>query len=627
MIRRTGDEGQFAHFEPMKQKARSLPPLPNKKAAARAPWFQRFSRPEWLIVLAALLCDLNSWGHQFVLDDFAYIVNNPFLHDPGNFLAIFTSILVPLPHSMGQVYRPLTALAFGANCWVGGLHPDGFHLINRLLHILSALGIFWILQRLVRSSPLVPLLTALLFAVHPFQVEAITYINGRADALAALFFIFALYYFVRMRHDESHHNKPYLLSLLFYFLALLSKENGITWLGVALLTDVVYFSKGSLKSFLARLRQGFWKVYAGYVAVSLAFLTIRFLVLRQINLEGISYVVNPLAYTTSWVRVLTALKVYFQSMGLFFWPATFSADYSYNQIPLLTRWGNSATIVVLALTVGFLALLVWTYHRAPDVFFGLGFFVATYSIISNVVFPIGTIRADRLMYLPQLGLCLIVGVVLSAWAKLFQTGVRKRVFHGAIAVLMILLLSRTVVRNGDWKDVMTLYAATVKASPHSAKAHNNLGSRYADMNQYDLAMEHFQIAEAILPDYPDLLNNLGTLKIQQGKIDEAISYCRRAVALAPQHIAIRNNLGLALTMHGDYVAAIAEFDTIIQQDPTNAEAHFNKANALYFAGRTNEAMMEFDQTLRFDPSNDTARKNRDALLQKMNQANPSDRSR
>lgn len=227
----------------MKQKARRLPPLPHKKTAPGTSWFQRFSRLEWLIVLAALLCDLNSWGHQFVLDDFAYVVNNRFLHDPGNFLAIFTSILVPVPHSMGQVYRPLTALTFGINCWVGGLHPDGFHLINRLLHVLTSLGVFWAVRQLIRDKGPVPLLTALLFAVHPFQVEAITYINGRADALAALFYILALYYFVRLRSSESLNLPLYLLSLAFYLLSLLSKENGITWLGAALLIDVVYFSQ------------------------------------------------------------------------------------------------------------------------------------------------------------------------------------------------------------------------------------------------------------------------------------------------------------------------------------------------------------------------------------------------
>jgi tetratricopeptide (TPR) repeat protein len=610
----------------MKQKARSLPDPPRKKSATKPFLAQRLLRPEWIVVSAALFCSINSWGHHFVLDDLVVIVPNKMIQSPGSFLKFFSSPFVDTGDVVG-LYRPLTALTSGLNYWISQLDPNGFQIFNRLLHVLICVVIFWMVSLLIPKPRFTAFFVSLLFAVHPIQVEAITYISGRADAQAALFLILALYYFVRMRHDESHSNKPYLLSLLFYFLAMLSKENGITWLGVALLTDLIYFSQGSLKGFLAQLRHGFWKVYAGYLALTMGFLTIRFFVLRGITLEEVSFVVNPLAHATSWVRVLTALKVCFQSIGLFFWPAVFSADYSYNQIPLLTRWNDPTSLVVLALTGGFLTLLVWSYRRKPDIFFGLGFFLTTYSIVSNLVFPIGTIRADRLMYLPQMGLCLIGGVALSSWAGFFQTGVKRRVVQGALAVLLILLMARTIVRNGDWKDVLTLHEATVKASPHSAKAQNNLGSRFADMNQYDLAMEHFQLAEAILPDYPDLLNNLGTLKIQQGKIDEAISYCRRAVALAPQHIAIRINLGLALTMHGDYGAAIAEFDTVLQRDPANASAHYNKANALYFAGKTNEAMMEFDQAVRFDPSNDTARKNRDALLQKMNQANPSDRSR
>jgi tetratricopeptide (TPR) repeat protein len=597
----------------MKQKAQSPPPPPNKKTTAGAPWFQRLPRPEWFVILLALLCDLNSWGHQFELDDLLYIAGNITLQSPHQILRIFTS---PFSDPQFGLYRPLTALTLAINYWIGGLHPDGFHLINRLLHILSALGIFWVLQRLLRSSPLVPLPTALLFAVHPFQVEAITYINGRADALAALFFIFASYYFVRMRQAESHSNKPYLLSLLFYFLAMLSKENGITWLGVALLTDLIYVSQGSLKGFLAKLRHDFWKVYAGYLALTMAFLTIRFLVLPRITLGEISFVVNPLAHTTSWVRVLTALKVCFQSIGLFFWPAVFSADYSFNQIPLLTRWNDPASLLVFALTVGFLTLLAWSYRRKPDIFFGLGFFVTTYSIVSNLVFPIGTIRADRLMYLPQLGLCLIVGVALSSWAGFFQTGVKKRIFHGALAVLLILLMARTIVRNSDWKDVLTLYQATVTASPHSVKAQTLLASRYAELNQPEQAMEHYKLAEAILPDYPDLINNLALLELQRGKIDEAISYCQRVLAKDPNSGAARNTLGSALAMRGDSFGAIAQFDFVIQQNPANVSAHYNKANALYLAGRDSDAILEFERVLDYDPNNAKARLSRDLLLQR-----------
>ncbi len=163
---------------------------------------------------------------------------------------------------------------------------------------------------------------------------------------------------------------------------------------------------------------------------------------------------------------------------------------------------------------------------------------------------------------------------------------------------------------------MTLYAATVTASPHSVKAQTLLASRYAELNQPERAMEHYKLAEAILPDYPDLLNDLALLELQRGKIDEAISYCQQALAIDPNNGTVCNTLGSALAMRGDSSGAIAQFDLVIQRDPANASAHYNKANALYLEGKDNEAILEFDQALVYDPNNAKARMGRDLLLQR-----------
>ncbi|MFI5176057.1 MAG: tetratricopeptide repeat protein [Terriglobia bacterium] len=543
------------------------------------------------------------------------IVPNWMIHSPASLLKFFSSPFVNTGGIVG-LYRPITTLTLALNYWISGFDPNGFQAFNRLLHVLICLGIFWTVRLLIPRPPLTAFFTSLLFAVHPIQAEAITYISGRADALAALFFILALYWFIRLRLSDSHPLKPYLLSLLFYSLALWSKESAITWLGVVLLTEWVYFSKGVVKDLLKQLRHDFWTVYVGYLMITLTFLTARFAVLKDIAVTPTTFLDNPLIYQKLLPRVLTALKIFFQSMLLFFWPRTFSADYSYNQIPLLSRWNNPMALIVLALTAIFIALVLWSYLRTPNVFFGLGILVITYSIVGNIVIPIGTIRADRLMYLPQLGLCIIGGALLSSWANVFQAGVKKKILHGVITLLVILLLGRTVMRNGDWKDALTLLEATLAASPYSVKAHNDLGSKYAGMNQPELALTHFRIAETIMPDNPDILANLALLKLGQGKIDESISYCLRVLVIAPNNAVIRNTLGSALAMRGDYAGAMDQFDIVIRKDPTNAAAHYNKANVLYLEGKDNEAILEFDQTLVYDPNNAKARMGRDLLLQR-----------
>jgi protein O-mannosyl-transferase len=604
----------------MRQKRQSSNKELKSGVTGRRTIFQRLSRPEWIIAFAALLCDLNSWGHQFVMDDLSYIVLNKTIQSPQLILQIFTS---PFSHPQAGLYRPLTSLTLAINDWIGGLHPDGFHLFNRLLHLLICLCIFWTVRLLIPNPSLTALFSSLLFAVHPVQVEAITYITGRSDALVTLFFIAALHYFIRVRLYGGKATRPYALSLIFYSLALLSKENAITWLGVALLTELIYFSHGNLKETLNTLRRHLRTVYAGYFMVSLIFVGIAITVLKSLGAATIPYLDNPLAHVSVSIRLLTALKVLFQNLGLFFWPRFFSSDYSFNQIPLLTRWTSTAALSVFALTVAFAAILIWSYKRAPTLFFGLGFFAITYSLVSNLVLPIGTIRADRLMYLPAVGLCLPVGMGLAKVHELAHGKVLRGLFWSFFGALLVVLSARTVFRNRDWTDALTLSIHDIQVTPKSGKLQSNLGAFYFQTNQYSLAMEHYRIAESIMPDSPPLLTNLGIILKQQGRIDEAIAYLRRAVLLAPGDTRARNVLGVALEKQGDLSGAIAEFDTIIKQDPGNADAHFGRGYILHKQGKNNEAIREFLRTLEIDPGNQGARNNLNLLLQNTTQPDSS----
>ncbi|MBZ5554127.1 MAG: tetratricopeptide repeat protein [Acidobacteriia bacterium] len=596
----------------MKQKARSSAPQPTNKLTTRPTLVQRFSRPEWLIILAATVCDLNSWGHQFLMDDLSYIVLNKTLQNPSQVLQIFTS---PFSHAQAGLYRPLTALTLAINVWIGGLHPDGFHLVNRLLHILICLCFFWTARLLIPKPLWAAPFSTLLFAVHPAQVEAITYITGRSDALVTLFFIAALYYFTRLRLSEHWAIRPYVLSMVFYSLALLSKESAITWVGVALLAEFVFFSRSDPREFVKQLRRQFKTVYAGYLLASLTFIGIAFSVLKSVGAATIPYQDNPLAHAAISVRLMTALKVLFQNLGLFFWPRSFSSDYSFDQIPLLTRWNSAAALTVLALAVAFTAILIWSYKRAPSLFFGLGFFGITYSLVSNIVIPIGTIRADRLMYLPAVGLCLPIGMALARVHEAVHGKITRAVFWGLFGVLLVVLTARTIFRNRDWADALTLSIHDIQVSPRSGKLQNNLGALYFQTNQYSLAMEHYRIAESIMPDSPSLLTNIGISLKQQGQIDEAVTYLRRAVSLAPQDTRARNVLGVASQKQGDLSGAIEAFDTVLEQDPGNADAHFGRAYVLHKQGKTDAAIREYLRTLEIDPSNQGARNNLNLLLQ------------
>lgn len=554
------------------------------------------------------------------MDDTSLIVTNAALRTPGRILHLFTSPFLPLPNGApGDLYRPVTGLTLAVNYWIGGPHPDGFHLFNRLLHILVCLGIYWTVRRLIPKPPHMALVASLVFAVHPIQTEAITYISGRADALAMLFFVFAWFYFIRQRSGELYQLKFYLLSLLFYSLALLSKENAITLLGIVLLAEWVYFSQGNLSNAFRRLKHGFWRVYAGYLGVTLMFLGARWTVVEGFRSTNTPFADNPLAYARFFARILTATKIGFQSIGLFVWPGSLSSDYSFNQIPVLTQWTSPAAWAVLVLTAAFVFLLIWSYKRIPDLFFGLAFFGITYSIVSNIIIPIGTIRADRLMYLPALGLCIPVA---AGWGKLYgsaQGKLTRGVLVAVLGAVLVLLGARTIIRNRDWTDALVLSRHDIEVSPKSGKLQNNLGALYYQTGQYSLAMEHYRIAESIMPDSPPLLINLGIIMKQQGRIEEAVAYLRRAVSLAPRDTRARNVLGVALQKQGDLSGAIDAFDTVLGQDPENADAHFGKGYVLHKQGNIDAAIREYIRALEIDPANQGARNNLNLLLKNASQ--------
>ncbi len=569
----------------------------------------------FLIGLAALVCDFQSWGHQFVFDDAPYIVQNQFIQDPRNILLFFVSRLVPPPATIGSMYRPMTSLGLGLNYWISGPNPDAFHIVNRILHLVICLLVYRIARRLVPNPRFMALFTALLFAVHPFQTEAVTYITGRSDTLAALFFLLGWLCFLRLRAAEQFSMREYAPSCLFYLLALFSKEDGITWLGVLLLTELIYLSKVNLRRFFKQIWMG-WRIYAGYVVVTIFYLGLRREVMGVLTARKPEFAVNPLAFAPLTTRLLTSLKVWFLGIGQFFWPRSFSTDYSYNQIPMISRWTEPAAWITIILSLLFFGLFLWGVQRARHMAFGLGFFAATYSVVSNLFLSIGTIRGDRLFYLPSIGLCWCVGAGAAWLYERYQLPGPRWVFRAVMVAVLVLLAGRTIVRNRDWRTQTALIESDFRVCPRSVKVLSNFGSLYFNRHEFDQALVYYRQAESIDSNYTELLNNIGSLFLQEKKFPEALQYYRRVTELEPKKTGYRINYALALTLDGDFSDALAQYTIALQKDPQNAAAHYGRATALYSLGRVNEAIEEFRKTVEIDPLYPSAQENLNILLQR-----------
>jgi tetratricopeptide (TPR) repeat protein len=217
--------------------------------------------------------------------------------------------------------------------------------------------------------------------------------------------------------------------------------------------------------------------------------------------------------------------------------------------------------------------------------------------------------------MPSLGIFLILGIFIYGLDRKIRGRTANRLFRVLVAIVLVLLMVRTVRRNGDWSDPATLAAKTVQSAPGSSRAHNALGTSYYAEKKYDLALEQYRMAESIYAEDPTLLHNIGIALFQLGNSEEAIRYFSRAVDLAPLHITIRFNLAYALRARGDldgaksqYDAIISLYDDLIRKDPSVTDYHFNKANALVIQERYDQALVEYRRTLEIDPDHDPARR-------------------
>jgi tetratricopeptide (TPR) repeat protein len=534
-----------------------------------------------VLLMLAVLVYANALFNSFTYDDFPYVLNNNAVTHPT--LKSF------LEATRGNnVFRPVTYATFSLNWMVGNVHGWGYHLFNVLLHALVTVLLFVLLRRLlegVRNAETIAFVAALLFAVLPIHTEAVASISGRAELLAAGFVMGAWLLHLRDRPAAA---------LLCFGLALLSKESAVAFVPLAVLGDYL---------------QAKWKPlgrYGGISAVAVAYVGVLWKVqggrFGEIHTHFLD---NPLVNLSVMWRILNALRIAWKYVGLQIYPATLTCEYSYNALPAFESWRQllpaaGATLLVVALWVWAMAKKRMGWALAGAIYF------AGFAVTANILIPIGTIMGERLAYLPSAGFCLAAALVVSNLAE-------SRIV-GTWAVLVVLLAAyggRTVVRNVDWRSNFSLFSATVKASPASARAHSNLGTQYLEQGKLDLASREFETALGIFPDLPDALELYGIIQARQGNDEKALLLLQHALAVTRRESTRYDErvvtLAAMLVKVGRDGDALPLLDAAIGESPGNARAWSNRAVIRYRRGETNSARSDAETALRLDPYNGQAR--------------------
>jgi tetratricopeptide (TPR) repeat protein len=563
----------------------------------------------WIVALAAYS---NSFQAGLVFDNASLVAEDSRIQaaTPQNIESILTGGYrdgSPLHAATAGLYRPLTTFSYLLNYAVlgNGPQPAGYHIVNFLLHAAN-IALVYALGMLIfgEASPACAL--AAIWGLHPLLTESVVNIVGRADLLAAFGVLAGLLCNVKGASAAGPRRVAWLAGLAAaQAIGLFSKENAIVLPGIMLLYDLIWGHRAAWR-----------RRMPAYAAVALPIAAYLYLRSGLHTHMLIDFTDNPLVRAGFWTARLTAVKVVGAYLWRFLWPARLSVDYSYNAVPLFgwrpSSWEDAKTLMALAvcLGAGLLAILLavrWRSAGKPLLFFLVFFFVAL-APTSNLIVLIGSIMAERFLYLPSVGLagCVVASLYSLGQERFRRLSAAKPVAWTALAVVCLAFAARTYARNFDWQDDRSLWTSAVDVCPAAAKSHYNLAVEFERMrDRQPEAIGEYQAALRIEPDFVEAHNNLAnTLARIPGRLPEAISEYQAALRIRPDRAEAHFNLALALAnTPGRLPEAIGEYQAALRMRRDYAEAHFNLANALVQTPtQIPEAIAEYRAALRIEPN-------------------------
>jgi len=567
------------------------------------------------VALAAFLGYSSCLDFPFVFDDLLNINVNHSIRS-------LWPISFDMPPGSTVDGRPLLNYTFAVNYALGGLAPRGYHLVNVVIHALSALTLLGIVRRTLLSPRLIarfgeralPLAFAvsLTWSVHPLLAQSVTYISQRAESLGGLCYLLTIYCLARGEDSE----KPALWhvgSVAACFLGSGVKEILATAPLVALFYDRAFYSGSFNKA--VQLRPKYYLMLFSSWAILAALMstsgsrnnTIGF----QIGHGWFSYL-----QTQAW-----AIARY---LRMTLWPTGFTFDYGELVVPGVEALPSLAFVSLL-----FLATCFTTAKNRPEGFAGLWFFIILAPTSSFI--PIAPTVEEHRMYLPLAGVVSLVVIgAYGAWKSYLPE--RNELFLLlALAIACAGLSFATVARNRVYSSPLSLWEDTASQAPKNASARINYGTALLDVGrlaeartQYEYALsidpdscyvcanvalgrwltgdptgaeKLFQKALSLDPDSEFTHFNYAVMLMETGRPEQALVHFNRAIIANPKRADSYTALGVASGRLGEIATALGFFKKALQLDPYSDEAYYNRGNLLLKAGRTDEAVGNYTRAI------------------------------
>jgi protein O-mannosyl-transferase len=548
-------------------------------------------RVSWVVGLSAIvvtaLIFLPVVTYDFVIwDDDLHVYANPRLQALN-----WTQVGAFWQAPYAQLYMPLTYTAWAGLTWLSRalvsepMQPALFHMANLAIHLASVGVVYGIGLMLTerdtsgqRRTVFPAAIGALLFGVHPLQVEAVVWISGLKDLLYGWWALVAVWQYLTYARSPGARQwwVPYGLATAAYGLALLAKPAAVAIPIVAWVLDTGGLGRTWWQATRAL---GSWLI----VAVLWGVWT------TGQQPDALMDFITPL-----WLRPVVAADAVTFYLGKLLWPVELGPDYGRTpQVVLEQGWRYAIPLVLFGLGMGLWRIRRWGW--GPTV--AAGVFVAALLPVLGLVpfaFQEYSTVADRYVYLAFLGPALGLG-----WAVQRMSHQRTWWLAGLLLLGVLAWCSAQQVRV--WRDTITLFMHALQVNPRSALAHNNLGFVMAQHNQPAEAMRHFYAALTLNPRLPEAQYNMGRVFVLQGKLNEAIVHYDEALRLRPNWAEAHNNLGIALAEQGKLTEALTHYARALLLRPNEVEAYFNLGIVFTQQGRSEEAIGAYRAALRHRP--------------------------
>jgi len=593
-----------------------------------APPQSRLKIPLFLLILTGILFLIyaNGLNTPFQSDDERHVILNPNINNPAFYFS---------PNYI--TYRHINNFTFALNYQWGQQDPFGYHLFNLLIHICTVILVFSIVNLTIKNATewgkeaalKIAAITAFLFGLHPIQTETITYISGRPGGLAAVFYFFSLLMFVLsgLKKSKIPSFIYYSLSLLAFFMAVLSKEIAVTLPVILLLYDICFMKGENWKSFRSRL--GFYILFPvlailAYFQSHHAFIAMGAL-LKKIHLS----------------LILVQLDILKHPLKLFLFPINLTFEYDFRT---QVMWGSLLVSLFLLATVFFLVVKKF-YLKSSILSFSCLWFLITLAP-TNSVMPRVHLFSERNLYIPYFGLSLFFAVILYL---IFFKENRNKTSIVLLLLVGISFSSLVVKRNQTYASPSSLWADTFKKTPNKLSVgktlsihylmeenypealktlnallqinpglydvHQNMGLAYKSMGNVINAEKKFKDAIRINFNAPEAHYNLASLYGNLGKAIEASKEFDISAKLFTTHInkppqsfyldkaRAHNQAGIAFSKTKKFDSALEQFGKSVQQNPRSLEARFNLAKLLLeFKNDKTRASAHIKEALKLNPT-------------------------